>query len=130
MNERQVLIIEDSPTMRQLIQFALRRIPDLSLIEANHGAEALDILASKKVDLILLDLRMPVMSGFSFLEKFADLPDGKETPVIVITTEGDQESIDRAISLGAAAYITKPVNSTDIAEVIGETLNRKKAANS
>jgi two-component system chemotaxis response regulator CheY len=124
MAERHALIIEDSPTMRQLISFSLRRIADLELIEAENGAQALEILRERQVDLILLDLRMPVMGGFSFLERFAELQLAKKPPVVVITTEGDQESVERAKEYGVNAYITKPVQSTDMALIIEELLNK------
>ena len=128
MSERRALIIEDSPTMRQLITFALRRIRGLKLVEAEHGAEALEILQSQQIDIILLDLRMPVMSGFSFLERLDELKLDPKPPVVVITTEGDQESIDRAMNLGVSAYITKPVQAAGMATTIEDVLARAPAS--
>ena len=124
MSDRRALIIEDSPTMRQLIVFALRRIPGLKIVEAEHGAAALEILSTQTVDIILLDLRMPVMSGFGFLERLKELALDPRPPVVVITTEGDEESIDRATQLGATAYITKPVQSAEMAMTIESVLDQ------
>jgi CheY-like chemotaxis protein len=120
MNERCVLVVEDSPTMRQLIGLGLRRVAGLTLVEADNGLEALELLDQYAFDLILLDLNMPVMSGFVLLEKLrerADVP-----PIIVITTESGEEDINRALSLGVAAYIMKPVRAPDLADTVREIL--------
>lgn len=122
MSEICALIVEDSPTMRQLISFALRRIPNMGFIEAENGAEGLELLKHHKVDIILLDLNMPVMSGFSFLERLGEVD--KRPPVVVITTEGDQEDTERALSLGAAAFVTKPVQSASLATTVQEVLRK------
>ncbi len=116
MSERCALIIEDSPTMRQLLTLAMRRIPGLSFVEATNGAEALKLLATSRFDLILLDLNMPVMGGFDFLEHLKELE--HRPPVIVITTEGADGDRDRANALGVVAYVTKPVRGPDLATTV------------
>ena len=120
MTQRCALIVDDSSTMRQLIGFAVRRIPGLALVEAENGVEALRILGERSFDLILLDINMPVMSGFTLLEELqtrSDVP-----PIIVITTEDAQEDIDRAIALGAAAYVMKPVTGPVLADAIRQVI--------
>lgn len=120
MTARCALIVDDSATMRQLIGFAVRRIPGLDLVEAANGVEALKLLAERPFDLILLDINMPVMSGFAFLEALqtrSEMP-----PVIVITTENAQEDIDRALALGAAAYVMKPVTGPVLADAIRQVI--------
>jgi two-component system chemotaxis response regulator CheY len=116
MSERCALVVEDSPTMRQLLTLALRRIPGLTFVEAANGAEALEVLKTKKFDLILLDLNMPVMGGFAFLEHLAAGP--QRPPVIVITTENASVDRDRAKTLGVVAYVTKPVRGPDLAATV------------
>ena len=116
MSERCALIIEDSPTMRQLLTLAMRRIPGLTFVEATNGAEALKLLAAGTFDLILLDLNMPVMGGFDFLEHLQQVE--HRPPVIVITTEGAEADRDRATSLGVVAYVTKPVRGPDLAATV------------
>jgi two-component system chemotaxis response regulator CheY len=118
--ERSALVVEDSPTMRQLIALALRRIPALGFAEASNGAEALTLLASRRFDLILLDINMPVMNGFTFLEQLSQTP--TPPPVIVISTESAREDIERAMSLGAVAYVTKPVRGPDLAATVTRVL--------
>jgi len=120
MTQRCALIVDDSSTMRQLIGFAVRRIPGLALVEAENGVEALRILGERSFDLILLDINMPVMSGFTLLEELqtrSDVP-----PIIVITTEDAQEDIDRALALGAAAYVMKPVTGPVLVDAIRQVI--------
>ncbi len=120
---RRALVVEDSPTMRQLITLALRRIPGLAFVEAENGAQALDHLAAGAFDVILLDLNMPVMNGFAFLEQ---LP-SPHPPVIVITTESGRGDVDRATSLGVVEYVTKPVRGPDLAAAVTRVLGRTPA---
>lgn len=120
MTARCCLIVDDSSTMRQLLGFAVKRIPGLDLVEAENGVEALRLLAERSFDLILLDINMPVMSGFTFLEQLRAR--GDAPPVIVVTTEEAQEDIDRALALGAAAYVMKPVTGPVLADAIRQVL--------
>jgi len=122
MTQRCALVVEDSPTMRQLLTLALRRIPGLSFVEATNGAEALQQLAQRSFDLILLDLNMPVMGGFAFLEHLAEQP--TRPPVIVITTESAAVDRDRAQALGVVAYVTKPVRGPDLAATVLSVLGQ------
>jgi two-component system chemotaxis response regulator CheY len=110
------LVVEDSPTMRQLLTLALRRIPGLTFVETQNGAEALEVMKTKSFDIILLDLNMPVMGGFAFLEHLANTP--KRPPVVVITTESAKVDRDRAGALGVVAYVTKPVRGPDLAATV------------
>jgi two-component system chemotaxis response regulator CheY len=121
-SQRCALVVEDSPTMRQLLTLALRRIPGLSFVEATNGAEALQLLASRNFDLILLDLNMPVMGGFAFLEHLAQNP--ARPPVIVITTEDASVDRERAEQLGVVAYVTKPVRGPDLAATVLQVMGK------
>jgi len=116
MSERTALVVEDSPTMRQLIALALRRIPGLAFAEAANGAEALALMAGQQFDLVLLDINMPVMNGFAFLEQLAQ--SAHRPPVIIISTESARDDIERAMALGAVAYVTKPVRGPDLAQTV------------
>jgi two-component system chemotaxis response regulator CheY len=116
------LVIEDSPTMRQLIGVALKRVSDLDLVEADNGAIGLELLAKQSFNLILLDLNMPVMGGIVFLERLREIP--SPPPVIVITTESAKEDVDRALALGASAYVMKPLKATDLVRAVIHVLGR------
>ncbi|MGA7827827.1 MAG: response regulator [Geobacteraceae bacterium] len=117
MTEYKILIIEDSPTMRQLIAFALKRLQGVKIVEANDGVDGLKKLSSDKFDLILTDINMPVMDGLKLVSLVRNDANYRTTPIVVITTEGAQEDRDRALSLGANDYITKPIQANKILDL-------------
>lgn len=123
MTNLKVLVVEDSPTMRQLIVFALKRIRGLQITEANDGVGGLKMLSAEKFDLILTDINMPIMDGLKLVSLIRNDPQYKEVPVVVITTEGAQEDRDRALALGANEYITKPIQTAKILEVVRRLLD-------
>ncbi|MDF1563121.1 MAG: response regulator [Deltaproteobacteria bacterium] len=100
-----ILIVEDSELTRDMLVGLAERI-GLETLEAVNGKDALSRV-EKEPDLILTDLDMPVMDGFAFLEAFRARPDGKETPVIVLSTRGSDEDKRRAMAAGANAYVIK-----------------------
>ena len=117
MPDYNVLIVEDSPTMRQLIAFALKRIRGVRIVEANDGVDGLKKLSSERFDLILTDINMPIMDGLKLVSLVRNDANYKTIPIVVITTEGAQEDRERALALGANDYITKPIQPTKILEV-------------
>jgi two-component system, chemotaxis family, chemotaxis protein CheY len=117
MSEFKVLIVEDSPTMRQLISFALKRLRDIRIIEASDGVDGLKKLSAEKFDLIFTDINMPIMDGLKLVSLLRNHANYKETPIVVITTEGAQEDRDRALALGANDYITKPIQPNKILDI-------------
>ena len=118
-----VLVVEDSPTMRQLIVFALKRIRGFQIVEANDGVDALKKLSADKFDLILTDINMPIMDGLKLVSMVRNDPNYKETPIIVITTEGATEDRERALALGANEYITKPIQTMKILETVKKLMS-------
>ena len=118
-----VLVVEDSPTMRQLIVFALKRIRGFQIVEANDGVDALKKLSTEKFDLILTDINMPIMDGLKLVSMVRNDPNYKETPIIVITTEGATEDRERALALGANEYITKPIQTMKILETVKKLMS-------
>jgi two-component system chemotaxis response regulator CheY len=106
------LVVEDSPTMRQLIVFALRRIRGLEITEADDGVDALKKLSGGvRFDIILTDINMPIMDGLKLVKRLRADDAYKDVPIVIITTEGGAEDRRRALELGANAYITKPIQA-------------------
>ena len=116
------LIVEDSPMMRQLLVFALSRVKNLKVTEADDGVDGLRKLASARFDLIVTDINMPIMDGLKLIRRVRTDPIHKDTPIIVITTEGSQEDRNRALQLGANAYITKPIQAPQVIAKVKELL--------
>jgi two-component system chemotaxis response regulator CheY len=117
MSEYKVLIVEDSPTMRQLICFALKRLREIRITEASDGVDGLKKLAAEKFDMIFTDINMPIMDGLKLVSLLRNDANYKDTPIIVITTEGAQEDRERALALGANDYITKPIQPNKILDI-------------
>ena len=117
MDRRQILIVEDSPTMRQLLVFALRRLKDVEISEAQDGMDGLRKVSSDHFDVALIDINMPVMDGLKLISLIRSDDNLKEIPICVITTEGAKEDRERAMSLGANEYLTKPIQANRVLSV-------------
>ena len=113
-----ILVVEDSPTMRQLITFAMKRIANAKVIEATDGVDALKKLSSEKIDLILADINMPVMDGLKLVSLVKNNQSYKDIPVIIITTEGAKEDKERALAIGANAYLAKPIPTQELIKLV------------
>ena len=119
----QCLVVEDSQVMRQLLVFALQRVRELEVTEADDGVDALRKLSSTRFDLIITDINMPIMDGLKLVKRIRSDETYKDVPIIVVTTEGSQEDRSRALALGANAYITKPIQGPQVVAKVKELLH-------
>lgn len=117
-----ILIIDDSPTMRQLLTFAVKRLSGVETVEAADGVDGYKKLTNGKFDLVLADINMPVMDGLKLVSIIRGNPDYKNVPIVMVTTEGGKEDREKALSLGANAYITKPIQAPHVLSVVKELL--------
>jgi two-component system chemotaxis response regulator CheY len=117
MDRHRILIVEDSPTMRQLLVFSLRRLKNVEIVEAQDGMDGLRKISSDHFDLALIDINMPVMDGLKLISLIRGEDSLKGVPIVVITTEGANEDRDRAILLGANEYLTKPIQANRVLAV-------------
>ncbi len=122
MAKHQVLIVEDSPTMRQLLVFALRRLKDVEISEAQDGMDGLRRVTNEHFDIALIDINMPVMDGLKLISLIRGEESLKDIPIVVITTEGASEDRDRALALGANEYLTKPIQANKVLSVVNALL--------
>jgi two-component system chemotaxis response regulator CheY len=119
------LIVDDSPVMRKVIIKTIRMsgVDVGELFEAGNGAEGLIEARAHWIDLILTDLNMPIMDGLTFIEYLKDDEVLRSIPVIVISTEGRDDVVQRALDIGAADYITKPFRpeqiGADVLKILG-----------
>lgn len=109
--------------MRQLLVFALARIKQLHVTEAEDGVDGLRKLAQGKFDLIITDINMPIMDGLKLVKRIRSDDVHRDVPIIIITTEGSQEDRQRAMALGATAYITKPIQAPQVIAKVKELLS-------
>ena len=117
MARHRILIVEDSPTMRQLLAFALKRLKDVDIVEAQDGMDGLRKVSSDHFDLALIDINMPVMDGLKLISLIRGDESLRQMPIIVITTEGAKEDRERAIALGANEYLTKPIQANKVLRI-------------
>jgi two-component system chemotaxis response regulator CheY len=118
MDRKRILIVEDSPTMRQLLVFALRRLKDVDIVEAQDGMDGLRKVSSDHFDLALIDINMPVMDGLKLISLIRGEDSLCGIPIVVITTEGAKEDRERALSLGANEYLTKPIQANHVLTIV------------
>ncbi|MDB5441311.1 MAG: response regulator receiver protein [Caulobacteraceae bacterium] len=104
-----LLYVDDDPILREFAAVHLAG-DTTSVAVAANGAEALEMIAADKPDLVLLDLEMPVMDGFETLRRLRANPETVHLPVLVVTGREDIAAIDRAFEAGATSFATKPVN--------------------
>ena len=125
MDRQRILIVEDSPTMRQLLVFALRRLKDVDIVEAQDGMDGLRKVSSDHYDIALVDINMPVMDGLKLVSLIRNDESLSSIPIVVITTEGAKEDRERALSLGANEYLTKPIQANRVLTIVKGLLKRE-----
>ena len=118
-----VIFIDDSETALTSTKIATANMP-IEVRQYLSAVDALEAIKSKEVtpDLIITDLNMPVMNGLEFLKAYRDLPDGKKTPVLMLTTETKGELKQQGKALGLTGWIVKPFNPTQLQAAINRVL--------
>lgn len=122
---KRILVVDDSATMRKMVMATLRNIPDVTFGEAGNGLEAIEQMKNAPFDLMILDLNMPDMHGLDVLRFVLSHPDYHRTPIIILTTKGDDQSRYEAFKAGASCYLTKPFQPLSFAEQIKEFLDQE-----
>ncbi|AZV46970.1 response regulator [Nautilia sp. PV-1] len=115
MPNKKVLVVDDDPINRKLIVKILSK-KGFEAIEAGNGVEAFSVLENNDINIILLDIVMPVMDGIEFLKEIKTKPEYINLPIIILTTD-DSKKIE-AMSLGANDVIIKPISPVTLLETI------------
>jgi two-component system chemotaxis response regulator CheY len=124
-----VLIVDDSPAMRTFV----KRVVTLSGFdmgacpEAANGSEALDVLRTEWVDVILTDINMPVMNGQEFVRNLAADDDLRSIPVLVVSTDRTEDRIREMMTLGARGYVPKPFQPEQLRQELERLLEANYA---
>lgn len=119
MNYR-ILIVDDSPLLRATARRAVLQAgaaPE-NVREAQNGREALELLQKQPADVVLLDINMPVMDGFQFVEEKAKLPALAGVRVALVTTEGNRKRLERMTQLGVEHYLRKPFEPEELRNLV------------
>ncbi|MCH8269933.1 MAG: response regulator [Planctomycetes bacterium] len=121
------MIVDDSPILRAAIKkvVKLADIGEDHIFEAGNGQEALDVLDKSWIDLVLLDLNMPVMDGEQFARELRKRPDLNDVAVVVVSTESNQERLERMRQLGVVQTLHKPFEPEELRDLIASVLGVK-----
>jgi two-component system, chemotaxis family, chemotaxis protein CheY len=113
-----IMIVDDSAAIRKILQRVLVQagVTLGAVHEANDGSQALELLKTNKVSLILSDINMPNMDGIELLSRLKADAEYKAVPIVMVTTEGSQARVMQALELGAAGYVRKPFTPEQIKE--------------
>ena len=113
MARKKILIVDDSPTALMMEKMILRQEP-YELMVAKDGREAVELAVEHQPDLILLDVVMPVMDGFEACRQLRERTATRSTPIIMVTTRGEEQHIELGFESGCSDYITKPVDGLEL----------------
>lgn len=118
-----ILVVDDDDMNLKMAEFILKKdMQDATILLANTGMKAIDILQREKVDLVLLDFQMPGMNGLKTLELIRKREDLKHVPVIFLTAASDRDTVMKAGLMGVADYIKKPFMPKDLLERVNKVL--------
>lgn len=111
---KHILIVDDSKTVRNLVAFIMKK-EGFRVITAEDGLDGLERLYSAdRVDLIISDVNMPKMDGFTFIKTVREQESYRDIPVVVLSTEGQEKDIQQGMMLGANMYMVKPAQPDDL----------------
>ncbi len=119
-----LLIVDDSPILRQVIRktAGLAGVSGERVHEAGDGREALAVLDASWIDLVLLDLNMPVMDGEALVRAMRERPELAATRVVIVSTESNKERLDRLRQLGVVEFLRKPFEPEDLRRIVADVV--------
>lgn len=120
---RTILVVDDEPTVRALVSAALAiRTPRYDILEAGSGSEALALARERSPDLVLLDVALPDVDGFTVCQQLKSDPATRATPVVMLTAMNLAADRQRATEVGADGYVVKPFSPRGLLALVDEQL--------
>jgi CheY-like chemotaxis protein len=119
-----ILVAEDETDIRELVAFSLENIGGYQVIKARNGAEAVEVAQAEVPDLILMDVRMPRMTGVEACAELKAIPKTKDIPVVFLSAMGQEQEIQQGMDVGAVEYILKPFAPDVLMNKVREILER------
>ncbi|HLB27785.1 MAG TPA: response regulator [Dehalococcoidales bacterium] len=120
-----ILLVEDNPLNMRLMEMTLGA-QNYDLLKATDGQQGFDMAVKERPDLILMDMNLPVMSGFEVAKKLRELPDFRNTPIAGITALAMKGDMEKVLEAGCDVYISKPINTRELPAKIAELLAKGK----
>lgn len=121
MTRKKILVVDDSRTALMVELMALRSGP-FEIVTAGDGEEAIAKVRAERPDLVLLDLVMPRMDGLEACRRLREDPSTRTTPIIMVTTRGEMDSIEAGYASGCSDYVTKPIDRTELLAKVNSLL--------
>jgi CheY-like chemotaxis protein len=121
-----ILIAEDERDIRELVSFSLQ-FGGFTVVQAANGAEAVEQAQKELPDLILMDVRMPKMTGYEACRQMKLLPELRDVPVVFLSAKGQESEIQTGLEVGAEEYILKPFAPDDLVKQVQAVLDRVAA---
>ena len=120
-----ILIADDEPNIVVALEYLLSR-NGYEVLVARNGEEALQLVESARPDLLLLDIMMPVRSGYEVCQRVRERPEWSHIKVIMLSAKGRDEEVAKGLGLGADLYITKPFSTRELLDKVGSVLQRSE----
>lgn len=114
-----ILVIDDSASLRQVVRMALNGA-GYDVIEAGDGKAALALLDGRQINMAICDVNMPVMNGIEFVKAAKQLPSYKFLPILMLTTESQEEKKEQGKAAGAKAWMVKPFSPTQLVSAVSK----------
>jgi two-component system cell cycle response regulator DivK len=118
---KKILIVEDNPENMRMIEMCLRA-ESYTLLKAVNGEDALEVAKKERPDLIIMDIRLPKMSGLEVTRQLREIPEFSRTPILAITAYAMKGDKEKALDAGCDAYLSKPIKARDLPSLIAEML--------
>jgi CheY-like chemotaxis protein len=113
MSRKRILLVDDAKTSIMMEQMILSR-GTYDFLTAQDGLEAVDIAVRERPDLILMDIMMPKMDGLEACRQLKERDETRDIPIIMVTTRGEAESVEKGFQSGCCDYVAKPINSNEL----------------
>jgi two-component system chemotaxis response regulator CheY len=121
---KHILVVDDSSATRSLVGAVLAEATDLRVERVSTGLEAIKLLSTTEVDLVLTDIHMPEINGLELIRFIKEAEHLRRIPVVIISTEAAQPDKERALALGANDYLAKPFTAEQLRRTINKHLLR------
>lgn len=124
-----ILVVDDSPTIVKFVSFSLRN-GGFNVIAACDGMDALEKISrlTEEVQLVITDLNMPNLDGYSLIATLRQNPQYRRTPIIILSSEGGDDDRERGLAVGATAYLVKPFKSSILLNEVSKVLQTRAGA--
>ena len=121
---KRILVVDDSSAARALVAAVLAEAPNLQVERVSTGLEAIKLLSTTQIDLVLTDIHMPEINGLELIRFIKETERLSRIPIVIVSTEATEQDRLRALSLGATDYLAKPFTAEQLRRVINKHLLR------